>query len=58
MNEIGMVRQARGMTRRELLIGLGAAGFALAAGPVSADRITTSSEGLVVADVKIGRAHV
>lgn len=54
MNEIGTVRQANGMTRRELLIGLGAAGFALAAGPVSADRITTSSEGLIVGDITIG----
>ena len=54
MNEIGTVRRAKGVTRRELLVGLGAAGFALAAGPVSADRITTSSEGLVVGDITIG----
>ena len=53
MNEIGTIKQATGITRRELLIGLGATGFALAAGPVSADRITTSSEGLVVADITI-----
>jgi len=53
VNEIGTVKQAAGVTRRELLIGLGAAGFALAAGPVSADRIVTSSEGLVVADITI-----
>ncbi len=51
MNEIGIVKQATGITRRELLIGLGAAGFALAAGPVSAERITTSSEGLVIGDI-------
>lgn len=53
VNEIGTVKQAGGLTRRELLIGLGAAGFALAAGPVSADRIVTSSEGLVGADITI-----
>jgi len=53
VNEIGTIKQATGITRRELLIGLGATGFALAAGPVSADRITTSSEGLVVADITI-----
>ncbi len=53
MNEIGTIRDPTGVTRRELLIGLGAAGFALAAGPVSADRIVTSSEGLVVADITI-----
>ena len=53
VNEIGTVKQAGGFTRRELLIGLGAAGFALAARPVPADRIVTSSEGLVVADMTI-----
>ncbi len=53
MDEIGTVKLAKGVTRRELLIGLGAAGFALAAGPVSAERITTSSEGLAVADITI-----
>ncbi len=53
MDEIGTVKPAKGVTRRELLIGLGAAGFALAAGPVSAERITTSSEGLAVADITI-----
>ena len=54
VNEIGTVKQAGGITRRELLIGLGATGFALAAGPVSADRIVTSSEGLVVAGSEVG----
>ena len=53
VNEIGSVKETTGVTRRELLIGLGAAGFALAAGPVSADRITTSSEGLLVGDVTV-----
>lgn len=53
VNEIGAVKEPTGITRRELLVGLGATGFALAAGPVSADRITTPSEGLVVADITI-----
>lgn len=53
MNEIGTIKQPTGITRRELLVGLGATGFALAAGPVSADRIMTSSKGLVVADIRI-----
>ncbi|HEV8662698.1 MAG TPA: dienelactone hydrolase family protein [Candidatus Methylomirabilis sp.] len=38
------------VTRRRLVVGMGAAGFALAAGPVSAQVITTPSEGLVTAD--------
>ncbi len=44
------------VTRRRIVVGLGATGFALAAGPVSAQVITTPSEGLITADhqVKIG----
>lgn len=38
------------VTRRRLVVGMGAAGFALAAGPVSAQVITTPSEGLITAD--------
>lgn len=53
VKEIGAVGKAMGITRRELLIGVGATGFALAAGPVSANRITTSSEGLIAADITI-----
>ncbi len=53
MKEVGTAGKANGITRRKLLIGIGATGFALAAGPVSANRITTSSEGLIVADSPI-----
>lgn len=38
------------VTRRRLVVGMGAAGFALAAGPVSAQVVTTPSEGLITAD--------
>ncbi len=41
------------LTRRRLVVGMGAAGFALAAGPVSAQVITTPSEGLITADHKV-----
>ena len=41
------------VTRRRLVVGMGAAGFALAAGPVSAQVITTPSEGLITADHKV-----
>jgi carboxymethylenebutenolidase len=48
------------VTRRRLVVGMGAAGFALAAGPVSAQVITTPSEGLITADrrVRSGAANV
>ncbi|MGH7377350.1 MAG: dienelactone hydrolase family protein [Candidatus Methylomirabilales bacterium] len=41
------------VTRRRLVVGMGAAGFALAAGPVSAQVITTPAEGLITADHKV-----
>ncbi|MBI3007580.1 MAG: dienelactone hydrolase family protein [candidate division NC10 bacterium] len=41
------------VTRRRLVVGMGAAGFALAAGPVSAQVITTPSEGLITADHRV-----
>ncbi|MGH7360626.1 MAG: dienelactone hydrolase family protein, partial [Candidatus Methylomirabilales bacterium] len=41
------------VTRRRLVVGLGATGFALAAGPVSAQVITTPSEGLITADHRV-----
>jgi carboxymethylenebutenolidase len=41
------------VTRRRLVVGMGAAGFALAAGPVSAQVITTPSEGLITADHQV-----
>lgn len=41
------------VTRRRLVVGMGAAGFALAAGPASAQVITTPSEGLITADHKV-----
>ena len=41
------------VTRRRLVVGMGAAGFALAAGPVSAQVIMTPSEGLITADHKV-----
>lgn len=41
------------VTRRRLVVGLGATGFALAAGPVSAERIITPSEGLITADHQV-----
>jgi carboxymethylenebutenolidase len=41
------------LTRRRLVVGMGAAGFALAAGPVSAQVITTPSEGLITADHQV-----
>jgi carboxymethylenebutenolidase len=45
------------LTRRELIAGtVGAAGFALAVRPISAATITTSSDGLDVADVQIPAA--
>jgi len=52
------MRERRGrdrvdVTRRRLVVGMGAAGFALAAGPVSAQVITTPSEGLITADHKV-----
>jgi carboxymethylenebutenolidase len=45
------------LTRRELLVaGAVAAGYALAAGPVSAEAITTDTDGLVVGKVEIPQA--
>lgn len=41
------------VTRRRLVVGMGAAGFALAAGPVSAQVIITPSEGLITTDHKV-----
>ncbi|MGH7407904.1 MAG: dienelactone hydrolase family protein [Candidatus Methylomirabilales bacterium] len=41
------------VTRRRIVVGLGATGFALAAGPVSAQVITTPSEGLITADHRV-----
>lgn len=41
------------VTRRRLVVGLGATGFALAAGPVSAQVITTPSEGLITTDHRV-----
>jgi carboxymethylenebutenolidase len=41
------------VTRRRLMVGLGATGFALAAGPVSAQVITTPSAGLITTDQKV-----
>jgi carboxymethylenebutenolidase len=41
------------LTRREFLITSAAAGYTLAAGPLRAERITTSAEGLVAGDVSI-----
>ncbi len=41
------------VTRRRLVVGLGATGFALAAGPVSAQVITTPSEGLITTDHQV-----
>lgn len=41
------------VTRRRLVVGMGAAGFALAAGPVSAQVITTPSEGLITGEHKV-----
>lgn len=41
------------VTRRRIVVGLGAAGFALAAGPVSAEVIITPSEGLITADHRV-----
>jgi carboxymethylenebutenolidase len=46
-------RRARDPSRRVLLAGAAGAGFALAVRPVAADTITTSAEGLNVADVRI-----
>ncbi|MCI0372117.1 MAG: dienelactone hydrolase family protein [candidate division NC10 bacterium] len=48
------------VTRRRIVVGLGATGFALAAGPVSAQVITTPSEGLITADhqVKSGADNI
>ena len=52
------MRERRGrdrmdVTRRRLVVGLGATGFALAAGPVSAQVITTPSEGLITAEHRV-----
>ena len=41
------------VTRRRLVVGLGATGFALAAGPVSAQVIRTPSGGLITTDQKV-----
>lgn len=41
------------VTRRRLVVGLGATGFALAAGPVSAQVITTPREWLITTDQKV-----
>lgn len=41
------------VTRRRLVVGMGAAGFALAAGPVSAQVITTPSTGLIITDHQV-----
>jgi len=41
------------VTRRRIVVGLGATGFALAAGPVSAQVITTPSEGLITVEHKV-----
>ena len=42
------------LTRRQLLVsGAAAAGYALAAGPVSAEAVRTDSEGLVVGDIEV-----
>jgi carboxymethylenebutenolidase len=48
------------VTRRRLVVGMGAAGFALAAGPVSAQVITTPSTGLIITDqqVRSGAASI
>jgi carboxymethylenebutenolidase len=46
-------RRAEAPSRRVLLAGAAGAGFALAVRPVAADTITTSAEGLSVADVRI-----
>jgi carboxymethylenebutenolidase len=46
-------RPRRGTTRRNLIAAALGSGFALAVRPVSADTITTSSDGLDVADVSI-----
>ena len=41
------------LTRREFTVGTLAAGFALAVQPVSAETITTDTEGLTAGEVKI-----
>ena len=46
-------RERVNVTRRRLVVGLGATGFALAAGPVSAQVITTPSAGLITAEPKL-----
>jgi carboxymethylenebutenolidase len=48
---------ASGISRRELLLGSAAAGFALAVRPVSAATITTESAGLTAGDVHIAAAE-
>jgi carboxymethylenebutenolidase len=45
--------KARATTRRDLLAGALGSGFALAVRPVSAETITTSSDGLDTADVRV-----
>src|SRR5215207_2547508 len=45
--------KARSTTRRELIAGALGSGFALAVQPVSAETITTGSDGLDTADVRV-----
>ena len=47
------IREPRSTTRRELIAGALGTGFALAVRPVSAETITTGTDGLDVADVRI-----
>lgn len=46
------------VTRRRLVVGMGAVGFSLAAGPVSAQVITTPSEGLITGDRQVPSGSV
>jgi carboxymethylenebutenolidase len=52
-NDIAGVLARADMTRREVVATSLAAGFALAVRPVSAETISTSSEGLTAGEVKI-----